>query len=52
MSGGSAGALAVWADVDAGPGRQPVVEIDGRAYPDTRGVQFLINGVVDERHDA
>jgi hypothetical protein len=40
---------AVWSDVEPGPSRLPTVTIDGSVYPDGSGVQFVVNGVVDER---
>jgi hypothetical protein len=38
-----------WLDVDAGSGRQPTVVIDSAAYPNSSGVQFVVNGQVDVR---
>lgn len=44
--------LADWSDVAAGPGRLPTTTIRDEVYPDARGVQFRINGAVDDRKPA
>jgi hypothetical protein len=41
--------LVWWSSVDPGSSGWPAITIDETVYPDTRGVQFLVNGVVDER---
>jgi hypothetical protein len=38
-----------WSDVSVGGARQPTIVIDDEWYPDDRGVQFRINGVIDDR---
>ena len=42
----------VWSDVVAGPGRQPTITISESLYPNRDGVQFLINGQVDDRNSS
>ena len=41
--------LAEWDDVEVGAGRLPEIRVNLLAYPDLEGVQFLINGEVDDR---
>src|SRR6056297_1472478 len=44
--------LGSWSDVAVGDGRLPTVSVDDEVYPDGQGVQFRINGVVDERSSS
>ncbi len=52
QSEASTGGIATWLDAATGSSRQPTVVIDSAVYPNSSGVQFLINGEIDERHSA
>src|SRR6056297_35785 len=41
---------ATWYDVAPGVRAQPTIAIDTSVYPDERGVQFLVDGVPDDRN--